>query len=80
MQDFLLLFIAVLLLIVAVELSMVLYYAIVFLQNAIIIVKRVKDFEGSMEKKLTILENNLALVGGKLIKGIVKSVGKRLIK
>ncbi|MDP3057111.1 MAG: hypothetical protein Q8N37_01135 [bacterium] len=80
MQDFLLLFIAVLLLILAVELSMVLYYAIIFLQDAVIIIKRVKSLEGSLEEKLTVLENDLTLTSGKIIKGIVKGVGKFLKK
>lgn len=80
MQDFLLLFIAVLLLILAVELSMVLYYAIIFLQDAVIIIKRVKSLEGSLEEKLTVLENDLTIASGKIIKGIVKGVSKFLKK
>ncbi len=59
---------------------MVLYYAIIFLQNAVIIIKRVKDFEGSLEEKLTKLENDLTLASGKIIKGIVKGAGKFLKK
>lgn len=80
MQDFLLLFIAVLLLILAVELSMVLYYAIIFMRNAVTIIKRVKALEGSLEEKLTMLENDLTIVSGKIIKGIVKGAGKFLKK
>lgn len=80
MSDFLLLLIAVLLLILAVELSMVLYYAIIFMQDAIIIIKRVKELEGSMEEKLTALESDLTLVSGKIIKGIVKSASKFIKK
>lgn len=80
MHDFLLLLIAVLLLILAVELSMVLYYAIIFMQDAIIIIKRVKEFEGNLEEKLIALEDELNLVSGKIIKGIIKSAGKYLGK
>jgi hypothetical protein len=80
MNDFLLLFIAVMLLILAVELSMVLYYAILFMQDAIIIIKRVKELEGDFEQKLAMLESELNSVSGKIIKGIVKSAGKFLKK
>ena len=80
MQDLFLLLITVLLLILVVELSVVLYYAIIFLQDAIIIIKRVKALEGSMEEKLTILEKDLTLVSGKIIKGIVKGASKFLNK
>lgn len=80
MQDFLLLLIAVLLLILAVELSMVLYYAIIFLQDAVIIIKRVKFLEGSLEEKLTVIENDLTLASGKIIKKIIKGVSKFLKK
>lgn len=78
MQDSLLLFIAILLFVLAVELSMVLYYAIIFLRNAIVIIKRVKALEGDLEEKLTMLENDLTLASGKIIKGIVKGIGKFL--
>lgn len=78
MQDFLLLFIAILLFVLAVELSMVLYYAIIFLRNAIVIIKRVKALEGDLEEKLTMFENDLTLASGKIIKGIVKGAGKFL--
>ncbi|MBU3924392.1 hypothetical protein KKB43_03535 [Patescibacteria group bacterium] len=80
MQDFLLLFIAVLLLILAVELSMIFYYAIIFLQDAVIIIKRVKALEGSLEEKLTMLENSLTLASGKIIKKIIKGISKFLKK
>lgn len=80
MQDFLLLFITVLLLILAVELSMVLYYVIIFMQDAIVIIKRVKAFEGNLEEKLAMLEEGLTFAGGKIIKEIVKGVGRFLKK
>lgn len=76
MQDFLLLFITVLLLILVVELSMVLYYAIIFMQNAIIIIKRVRVLEGDLEEKLKALEDGLTLVSSKMIKEIFRGVGK----
>lgn len=76
MVNFLLLFIAILLLVLAVELSIVLYYAIIFMQNAVIVIKRVKTLEGGLEEKLTILENELTAASGKIIKGIIKSAGK----
>jgi len=80
MNNFLLLFIAVLLLILAVELSMIFYYAIIFLQEAIIIIKKVKALEGSFEEKLTLLENDLTLASGKIIKQIIKGISKFLKK
>lgn len=80
MRDFLLFLIAVLLLILAVELSMVLYYAIIFMQEAIIIIKRVKTLEGNLEEKLSMLESELTLVSGKIIKGVIKGAGKFLKK
>ncbi len=80
MQDFLLLFITVLLLILAVELSMVLYYVIIFMQDAIIIIKRVKALEGNLEEKLAMLEEGLTFASGKIIKEIVKGVGRFLKK
>lgn len=76
MQDFLLLFITVLLLILVVELSMVLYYAIIFMQNAIIIIKRVRVLEGDLEEKLKVLEDGLTLISSKMIKEIFRGVGK----
>lgn len=80
MGDFLLLFITVLLLILVIELSIVLYYAVIFMQDAIIIIRRVKALEGSLEEKLATLEEDLTLVSGKVIKGIVKSASKFLKK
>lgn len=80
MGDFLLLFITVLLLILVMELSIVLYYAVIFMQNAIIIIKRVKALEGSLEEKLATLESDLTLMSAKIIKGIVKSAGNFLKK
>lgn len=80
MLDFLLLFIAILLLILAVELSMVLYYAIIFMQDAIIVMKRVKDLELSFEEKLAMLEEELTVMSGKIVKGIVRNASKFLKK
>lgn len=80
MNDFLLLFIAVLLLIIAVELSMVLYYAIIFMQDAIIIIKRVKALEGDLEEKLSMLEEDLTIASAKIIKEIVRGISKFLKK
>lgn len=80
MQEFLLLFITVLLLILVVELSMVLYYAIIFMQNAIIIIKRVRVLEGDLEEKLKALEDGLTLVSSKMIKEIFRGIGKFLKK
>ncbi len=76
MQDFLLLFIVILLLILVVELSMVLYYAIIFMQNAIIIIKRVRALEGDLEEKLNALEESLTIASAKIIKQIVKNAGR----
>lgn len=80
MQDFLLLLIAVLLFILAVELSMIFYYAIVFLQDAVVIIKRVKALEGSFEEKLAMLEKDLTFASGKIIKEVIKGVSKFLKK
>jgi len=80
MHNFLLSFIAILLLILAVELSLVLYYAIIFMRNAITIIKRVKTLEGNFEEKLAMLESELTAISGKIIKAIVKSAGKFLKK
>lgn len=55
---------------------MVLYYAIIFLRNAVIVIKRVKAFEGSLEEKLTMLENDLTIASGKIVKEIIKGVSK----
>lgn len=80
MQDFLLLLIAVLLLILAVELSMIFYYTIIFLRNAVAIIERIKALECSMEEKLEIFESELTRASGKMIKKIVKGIGKFLNK
>lgn len=80
MQDFLLLFITILLLVLVIELTVVLYFVIIFMQDAIIIVKRVKAFEGSMEEKIAMFESELMLMSGKIIKGIVKGANKFLKK
>lgn len=80
MQDFLLLFITILLLVLVIELSVVLYYAIIIMQDAVVIVKRVRALECSMEEKLATLENDLTIASGKIIKGVVKSASKFLKK
>lgn len=80
MSDLLAYFILILLFILAIELTIVLFYAIIFMQNAVVVIKRVKTLEGDLEVKLAALESELNAISGKIIKGVIKSAGKFLKK
>lgn len=76
MQDFLLAIIAVTLVILTVELSVVLCYAIIFLREMAIIARRVKILEGNLEEKIEKLESELTLFSVKIIKALFQRINK----
>lgn len=76
MQDILLGIIAIVLTILAIELSIIFYYAVIFLRNAVFISERVKILEGSFEQKLEKLENELTSLSAKIIKAIIRRSGR----
>lgn len=80
MQDFILTIIAVSLVILTIELSIVLCYIIIFLREAVQIARRIKVLEGKMEAKVEKLEDKLALLGAKAIKSLLQRVNKFFIK
>lgn len=76
MQDFFLAIIAAALVILTVELSVVLYYAAIFLREMAIIAKRAKILEGNLEEKIEKLESELTLFSVKMIKALFQRVNK----
>jgi hypothetical protein len=76
MQDFLLAIIAATLIVLTVELSVVLYYAVIFLREMAIVARKVKSLEGSMEKKIEKLESELTLLSVKIIKALFQRINK----
>jgi len=76
MQDLLLAIIAITLIILTVELSVVLYYAIIFLREMALIVRRARALEGNLEEKIEKLENELTLFSVKIIKALFKRINK----
>lgn len=64
------------LIVLTIELSIVLYYAIVFLREAIIIARRVKELEGTVEQKMERLEGDLTIFGAKMARIIARGLGK----
>lgn len=75
MQELFLGIIAVMLTILTIELTIVLYYIIIFLREAVIIARRVKTLEGSLEQKMEKLEGDLTLFGGKIARIIFRGFG-----
>lgn len=76
MQDFILAIIALTLIILTVELSVVLHYAIVFLREMALIARRARALEGNLEEKIEKLENELTLFSVKIIKALFKRINK----
>lgn len=76
MSDFISIIIAACLLILTIELSVSFLYMITFMQEAIIIARKVKSLEGTMEEKLERLESEISLLGAKIINFIFKKVIK----
>lgn len=76
MQETLLLIIAIALVILTIELSIVLYYTIVFLREAIVIARKVKELEGTVEQKMEKMEADLTIFGAKLARVIARGLGK----
>lgn len=76
MQDFLLAIIAVVLIILTAELSIVLYYAVIFLREMAVIARRAKVLEGNLEEKIKKLESEMTLFGAKIIKALFHRVNK----
>lgn len=76
MQDFLLAIIALTLVILTAELSVVLYYAIIFLRETATIARRAKILEGNLEEKIEKLENELTLFIVKMLKALFHRVNK----
>lgn len=80
MEEFLLGIIAIALIALTAELTIVLYYAIVLLREAIIVVRKIKKLEGGLEERLSKMEDEMSLLGAKFIKTIFRVINKIIKK
>lgn len=74
MQDFLLGVIALTLVILTIEISIVLYYVMTFLAEAIAFMRKMRAMQGNFESKIAELEAGLSLISGKLIRSFIKGL------
>lgn len=80
MQDLILGIIAVCLVVLTIEITIVLYFMMIFLNEAIALIRKVKALEGSFEVKLEKLEMGLALLSAGIMKKFIKGINKFLKK
>lgn len=76
MEEFFLGIIAIALIILTAELTIVLYYAIILLREMIIVVRKIKKMEGNLEERLGKMEDEMSLLGAKFVKTIFKVINK----
>lgn len=80
MEEFFLGIIAIALVILTIELTIVLYYAIILLRETIVIIKKIQKLEGGLAERFNVLENEVSLLGAKFIKVIFKLINKMIKK
>lgn len=80
MEEFLLGIIAIALIVLTAELTMVLYYTLVLLREAIIVVRKIKKLEGGLEERLSKVEDEMSLLGAKFLKTIFRVINKIIKK
>lgn len=80
MEEFFLGIIAITLIILTAELTIVLYYIIILLRESIIVVRKIKQLEGGLEDKLSKMEDEMSLIGAKFVKAIFKLLNKFIRK
>ncbi len=72
--------IAIALIILTAELTLVLYYIIILLREAIVVVRKIKQLEGGLEERLSKMEEEVSLLGAKFVKIIFKLLNKFIKK
>lgn len=80
MEEIFLGIIAITLIVLTAELTIVLYFMIVLLREAIIIVRRIQQLEGGLEERLSKMEDDISLIGAKFVKVIFKLLNKFIKK
>lgn len=80
MEEIFLGIIAIALIILTAELTLVLYYIIILLREAIVVVRKIKQLEGGLEERLSKMEEEVSLLGAKFVKIIFKLLNKFIKK
>ena len=76
MENLILGIIALCLVILTVELTIVMYFVMIFLNEAIALTRRVKALEISLEEKMDKLETGLTILGVGMFKKVFRGFGK----
>lgn len=76
MIDLILGVIALCLVILTIELTIVMYFIMIFLNEAIALTRRVKTLEISLEEKMNKLEMGLTVLGAGMFKKVFRGLGK----
>jgi len=76
MTDLILGVIALCFVVLTIELTIVLYFVMIFLNEAIALTRRVKALEISLEEKMEKLESGLSLLGIGIFKKSLKGFGR----
>ncbi len=80
MKEILLGIIAIALIVLTAELTIVLYYIMILLKEAIIVVRKIKELEGGLEDRLNKMEDEMSLLGAKFIKTLFRLINKFIKK
>lgn len=75
MTDLILGVIALCLVILTIELTIVMYFVMIFLNEAIALTRRVKALEVSLEEKMDKLETGLTILGASIFKKALRGFG-----
>lgn len=80
MEEFLLGIIAIALVVLTAELTIVLYYVMILLRESIIVVRKIKELEGDLEERLNKMEDEMSLLGAKFVRTLFRLINKFIKK